>query len=281
MPSRSRSRALRPAPSLTARRTLRGGSDHARACPRQRTRPVFAPDPPRQRQAWRTTVAPRALLAPVAHAAVGGGRAAITSRPAPTPPVDPTPPPRGQLMLPGFAPVAAVRRIAAPMSGVREVLAAYPDIPASELCRHAKRLGKSAELLVDSLLMRLGERSYPAEEHEAFDRLLWLPGGPPLRVQIKARHRRTGDLWVFSVTKGYGRSPEGVRPYGDDEFDLLALVVLPEGVVKFAARGAAHHRIHQREIAALRASPRGSLDAALGALGLGGAVPRRPASAAA
>ncbi|MGY6412030.1 MAG: hypothetical protein ACXIUV_13540 [Alkalilacustris sp.] len=153
-------------------------------------------------------------------------------------------------------------------------MAAYPDLPAADLCRHAKRLGTAAELLVDSVLMRLGERVLPVDEHEPFDRILWLPGRP-LRLQVKARHRCSGHAWLFNVTRGYGRSPEGVRPYGEDDFDILALVVLPEGVVKFVLPGAAHPRIHRREIAGLRARPRDSLDAALSALGLDAAIPRR------
>jgi hypothetical protein len=176
-------------------------------------------------------------------------------------------------MLPGFAPAPVVRPVSPALPGAREALADYPDIAAEDLCRHAKRLGKAAEMLVDSVLVRLGERVFPADEHEPFDRILWLPERP-LRIQIKARHRRLGELWLFNVTRGYQRGPTGTRPYDIDDFDLLALVALPEGVVKFTTGGAPRYRIHQREIPALRARPRDSLDAALRALGLDEAIPR-------
>ena len=200
---------------------------------------------------------------------------------APTAPDEAPSPMIGQPVLPGLAlPPAAVPRTLPPSHAPRDALAAYPDVPATALCRHAKLLGKAAELLVDSLLVRLGERVFPADEHEPYDRILWLPEGP-LRLQVKARHRCSGDVWQFDVKRGYGRSPEGVRPYGADDFDLIVLVILPEGVVKFAPPGLARHRIHRTEVAALRARPRDSLDAALRALGLDAAVPSATAPDAA
>ena len=270
MPSRSRAHALRPAPSLCARRRQHGRADHPRPAP------VRHPDTDgpttRPRQSLRMTAAPQAILAPVAPRPALADRTPPDDAPAQSGP-EPVPPAGSQPLLPGFAPAPVARPAPPALPDARTALAGYPDIAAEDLCRHAKRLGKSAELLVDSLLMRLGERVFPTDEHEPFDRILWLPERP-LRLQIKARHRRVGELWLFNVTRGYQRGPTGTRPYGIDDFDLLALVALPEGVVKFTTGGAPRHRIHQREIAGLRARPRDSLDAALRALGLDAAVPQ-------
>lgn len=277
MPSRSFAQALRPAPAASVRRLLKRPHRPSAVAPAPSLVPAFMQGLSRPRAQLHASVAVPALRTRVAHAAVlmPAARTATSGDClVPATPVGPPPPARGQLMLPGFAPLPEPRRHAASAGEARETLAAYPDLPAADLCRHAKRLGKAAELLVDSLLMRLGERVLPVDEHEPFDRILWLPGRP-LRLQVKARHRCSGHAWLFNVTRGYGRSPEGVRPYGDDDFDILALVVLPEGVVKFVLPGAAHHRIHRREIAGLRARPRDSLDAALSALGLDAAIPRR------
>lgn len=190
----------------------------------------------------------------------------------------------GQLLLPGLdLPVAPARRAAPvaarPDAPAREALASYPDVAAADLCRHAKRLGKAAELLVDSLLMRLGEQVFPSDEHEPFDRVLWLPGRP-LRVQIKSRHRCHEGQWVFTITKGYQRGPHGTRRYEQDDYDILALVILPESVVCFVPRGLHRHCVPQGAIARLRARPRDSLDAALRALGHDAAVPQRAQAAA-
>lgn len=56
-----------------------------------------------------------------------------------------------QLLLPGFTPPDRPAEI----RDAREALAAYPDTPVADLCRHAKILGRAAEQLADSLLTRL------------------------------------------------------------------------------------------------------------------------------
>lgn len=280
MPHRPRKGALRASPSTLLHRRRRRHRHDPRAARHSGTAPPRNPD---NRAAFPT---PHATGRSVSLLALAAGMAAAPRLPAAAAPSpagsahSPRPAPSaagalrpsdGQPMLPGLGLEAAP--LPRPATDPRSALANYPDIPAGALCRHAKMLGRAAELLVDSLLVRLGERVFPVDEHEPFDRLLWLDG-QPLRVQIKSRHRRLGALWPFEVRKGYQRAPEGTRPYGADEFDLLALVVLPEAVVKFVPAGGVRHSIHQREIAALRARPRDSLDAALRALGLETAIPR-------
>ena len=173
-----------------------------------------------------------------------------------------------QLPLPGFhlpeRPTEA--RIA------RTALAHYPHLDGATLSRYGKQLGASGELLFDSLMMRLGERVVPADEHEHFDRVLWLPD-IFLRVQIKTRTVPSGAGYHFEIRKGYQRGPVGTKPYARADFDLLALVVLPESVIKFTAAWRPSHVVATSEIPGLRQRPRQSLDTALHDLGLADAVP--------
>jgi hypothetical protein len=97
-----------------------------------------------------------------------------------------------QLPLPGFhlpeRPTEA--------RNARIALAHYPDLDGATLSRYGKQLGASGELLFDSLMMRLGERVVPADEHEHFDRVFWLPD-IFLRVQIKTRTVPSGAGYHF------------------------------------------------------------------------------------
>lgn len=155
----------------------------------------------------------------------------------------------------------------------RAALAAYPDMPTSDLCRYAKHLGNSAELLVDSVFMRLGERAFPVPEHERHDRLLVLPDDTLVRVQVKARHTLTGGDYVFNLKQRSERGATGRGPYEVQDFAVLALVVLPEAAVRFTADWHSRHVIHLSEIPALRRNPRASLDEALARLGHADAIP--------
>lgn len=175
-----------------------------------------------------------------------------------------------QLLLPGFTPPDRPAEI----RDAREALAAYPDTPVADLCRHAKILGRAAEQLVDSLLTRLGERSYPADEHERYDRLLILPDGASLRLQVKTRHTQApnGD-YIFTLRQRSERGCTGRGPYRPEDFDILAAVILSENVVRFTADWQLRQVIHISEIPELRRNPRASLDAALARLGHTDAIP--------
>ncbi len=175
-----------------------------------------------------------------------------------------------QLFLPGMTMPSRPPEI----RDAREALATYPDTPVEDLCRHAKILGRAAEQLVDSLLTRLGERVYPADEHERHDRLLILPSGASLRLQVKTRHAQTdrGD-YIFTLRQRSERGCTGRGPYQPHDFDILAMVALTEGVVRFSADWQLRQIIHASEIPELRRHPRRSLDAALARLGHTDAIP--------
>ncbi|MCH8476301.1 MAG: hypothetical protein LAT55_13855 [Opitutales bacterium] len=145
----------------------------------------------------------------------------------------------------------------------------YPDVGSHLLCEHAKTLGHASELLTDSIFARLGIPAASFPEHSQFDRLIWI-GSTCLRVQIKGRHRMTGGGYHFDIKRGYQRGPTGTRAYARDDFDILALVALPDNVVKFTAEWSKTHVIAAHEIARLRTSPGASLHLALSDLGLSG-----------
>jgi len=173
-----------------------------------------------------------------------------------------------QPSLPGLAPPCRAK----PARTARAALARYPDVLRDDLCTHAKILGLAGEHLVDCVLAMLGERVIPTPEHEQFDRIVWLDQRL-LRVQIKTRHVLGAGGYVFNVRRGYQRGPFGTRPYDPQDFDVLALVALPEFVVKFTAEWRPSHVVSIAEIPRLRRQPRASFDTALNALGLADAVP--------
>ena len=94
-----------------------------------------------------------------------------------------------------------------------------------------------------------------------------------LKLQIKTSISERSGGWHFNISRGYNHSPGGLRPYAAADFDLLALVVLPENVVRFSRDRRSSQRIMRSEIAGLRADPRGSLEETLLALGLAAAGP--------
>jgi hypothetical protein len=143
----------------------------------------------------------------------------------------------------------------------------YPDVPSEVLCARAKELGHAAELQVDSVIARLGVKSASFGEHSPFDRVLWIDTFC-FRLQIKGRNRDDRGDYEFDIRKGYQRGPSGTKPYARGEFDILALVALPENVVKFTAEWADRHVIRAREIPGLRARPGESLMAAFRAFGV-------------
>lgn len=175
-----------------------------------------------------------------------------------------------QPFLPGL--IAPVSPLAA--SHQFDDLLQYPNVGSHLLCEHAKTLGHASELLTDSIFARLGIPTASFPEHSQFDRLIWI-GAACLRVQIKGRHRMTAGGYHFDIKRGYQRGPTGTRAYSRDDFDILALVGLPDNVVKFTAEWSRTHVIAAGEIARLRASPGASLQLALTDLGLS-AAPATP-----
>lgn len=177
-----------------------------------------------------------------------------------------------QLFLPGIVPPIRPTDT----HNARCALASYPDIPLGELCRYAKILGHSAEILVDSILMRLGERVFPTPEFERHDRVLFLPDDTPVRIQVKTRHTRSPAAdYVFNLKQASERGATGRGPYSATDFDILAMVALPEMAVRFTADWQSRHTIYASEFPELRRNHRASLDAALMRLGHGHAIPGR------
>lgn len=175
-----------------------------------------------------------------------------------------------QLLLPGIT----LPTRPAETRDARLALATYPDIPVTDLCRHAKVLGRAAEFLVDSVLTRLAERVYPADEYERHDRVWILPDGTPIRIQVKTRHSQAANgAYVFDLKQRSARGSTGKGPYLPEDFDLLAMVVLTENIVAFTADWQTRHVIEPGEIPELRRHPRATLDAALMRLGHANAIP--------
>lgn len=142
----------------------------------------------------------------------------------------------------------------------------WPEVSAETVCRHAKQLGAAGEAIFDSQMLCFGELCLPVGEFFAFDRLLLREDGP-VRVQVKTVILPSGrGGYVVEPRKGYRGSPRGMRPYGDDDFDLLAIVILREGVVVYATGNARQHHVPVSAIPRLRRAPRASFDAALAAL---------------
>ncbi|MFY0624145.1 MAG: hypothetical protein JXQ89_20870 [Pelagimonas sp.] len=177
-----------------------------------------------------------------------------------------------QLLLPGIT----LPTRPAETRDAREALAAYPEMPTADLCRYAKWLGAAAEMLVDALFMRLGERIFPAPEHERHDRVLLLPDGSPVRIQVKTRHttNSSGD-YVFNLKQRSERGATGRGPYSAADFDILAMVALPDMAVHFTADWRTRHTIYASEFPELRRNPRATLDEALMRLGHAHAIPGR------
>ena len=142
----------------------------------------------------------------------------------------------------------------------------FPKLSRDMLTSHAKWFGLSGEYLVDSILLRFGIYTSQLPEMLPADRILYHPEGD-LRLQIKTCCRSRNGYFHFSITKGYHRSPTGIKPYAADDFDLVALVALSENAVKFTADRQKSNRIALSEIHALQADPCASLERAIEDLG--------------
>lgn len=138
----------------------------------------------------------------------------------------------------------------------------FPQISSTAKTVFAKRLGTAAEQLCDSILNRCGIDTIPMAEFSAYDRVIRIDTRE-LRLQIKTRLSAWSGRFEFRVAHGNPRHASGVRAYADDAFDLVALVVLHENVVKFSASKAQRQCVALSEVAGLRARPFASLDAAL------------------
>lgn len=172
-----------------------------------------------------------------------------------------------RLQLPAYHPPAALT----PTDALRD----YPDVPSGHICEHAKILGTAGEFFCDALLLRHGIQSYQVPEFSAFDRFIYIDG-QPLRLQTKVRHTAARGRYDFSVKRGDPRHPRGSRSYDAGDFDILAMVLLNEFVVKFSATWQSETSICFPEIPSLRAKPLESFERALRQLGVSDHLPQTP-----
>ena len=138
----------------------------------------------------------------------------------------------------------------------------WPNVPASVVCRHAKALGAAGEALFDSQMHCFGEIAAPVPEAFPFDRIL-VRAPQLLRVQIKTVIMPCDHGYKVEPRKGYRGSPRGMRRYEENDFDLLAIVILRENVIRYETGNAPRHYIPLSAIDGLRRNPRASFDAAL------------------
>ncbi|WP_339638982.1 hypothetical protein [uncultured Sulfitobacter sp.] len=143
----------------------------------------------------------------------------------------------------------------------------FPEIDAETLRSNGKQYGRAGELLVESVLLSVGVQSVGVAEHLPFDCVVFLSQGV-LRVQVKTATRPRANCFNFNISRGYHRSPAGVRRYSDGDYDLLALVCLSENVVKFSADRQRSQLVGIEEIERLRRRPGASFEAALSELGV-------------
>ncbi|MEQ5828861.1 hypothetical protein J3456_15970 [Sulfitobacter sp. NFXS29] len=155
----------------------------------------------------------------------------------------------------------------APLSEPPQDLLQFPQIDTDALRYHGKQFGRAGELLVESVLLSVGVQSVSVAEHLPFDCLVFLSQGV-LRVQVKTATRPRANCFNFNISRGYHRSPGGVRGYAEDDYDLLALVCLSENVVKFTADRRRSQIIGIDEIEVLRRRPGSSFESALADLGV-------------
>lgn len=122
----------------------------------------------------------------------------------------------------------------------------FPHISGAERSESACSLGLSGEHLVMAELIRQGFEAYLATglSHDiraGWMRLSW-------RIQVKAVTLPKDGFYSVNLQKGYRNSPQGRRDYGEDAFDMVAIVVLPLNVVIFTCQRDAVIRISQSEV---------------------------------
>lgn len=143
----------------------------------------------------------------------------------------------------------------------------YPELPGSVICEHAMLIGSAGEALVDSLLLRHGLLPMHVPGNLSSDRLVYTTGGL-VRIQIKTCSMPRDGAYSFHVGKGYRNTPQGVRAYAADDFDVLALVCLADDAILFTEELRSDFRIPVRMVPGLRSDPRASLEQALFGIGI-------------
>jgi len=164
-----------------------------------------------------------------------------------------------QLTLPG-----SHRWDGGPDTG-HDALRAYPEVEPNVISKRAREIGLSGELLVMSKLIRIGFTVLQPPDHLHHD-LMMVWQNRLLRVQVKATTRPYKGAYRFNMSRGYRNNPLGTRPYERCDYDLAALVILPEECVFFTAERRERHCLPVSVIAQLWAHPSHSLFEALSEL---------------
>lgn len=148
------------------------------------------------------------------------------------------------------------------LSSSFDELVGFPNIDSMIVSRRARLLGLAGERLVDSILLRLGLFPSTMPEGAPSDRVIAF-AHRSIRLQIKTSAKPDARGYVFRMQKGYRGSPGGRRPYVAGDFDLAALVALPENAVMFSAAPNPTILMRLEDIPQLKRNPLASLDLAL------------------
>jgi hypothetical protein len=148
----------------------------------------------------------------------------------------------------------------------------YPHVSHDVRRANAKFIGASGEYLVDSLLTRHGLTVWSAPDLHRADRLIAIHGRAVL-MQIKTVTAPVNGSCVFTMVHGNGRAGSQ-RPYARDAFDIAALAVLSENVVKFVPNRGRSFHVDVAEFESLKADPIDSLEFSLSMMMKDASLPR-------
>lgn len=149
-----------------------------------------------------------------------------------------------------------------PLSRAFHDMNTYPNVKPNIMSRNARAIGQAGEDLVDSMTRRHGLVLARVPDGLSSDRLLQLPRRA-LTVQIKTRTNPVKHGYVFTMQKGYRRSPAGQRAYDPGEIDLAVCVILPLNFVFFTAAKTPRITLKFEQIRRFQGNTLASLELAL------------------
>lgn len=147
----------------------------------------------------------------------------------------------------------------------KDELRNWPNISSETVCRHASLFGAVGEAFCDYQMLLFGEVSMNVTESLPYDRVL-MRHPFSLRVQVKSLVIPRENGYRIIPKCGCRRSSLGMRAYHEDDYDLLAVVLVQENVAFYTAEKAPRIMIPFADIEQLRQRPRATFDAALQSL---------------
>lgn len=123
----------------------------------------------------------------------------------------------------------------------------FPDLAGSARSADAKVIGLSGEHLVMSEVTRHGFEAWLVPERFGHDirvnhiRLSW-------RIQVKTVTFPKNGYYTVTLQKGCHSSAQGRRDYDVDEFEMVAIAILPHNVVIFTHQRGPTIRISEAEV---------------------------------